>query len=508
MTNNLGVGADWADGHEETQVQASPSAAPVEQVVERRTYSEVRLAPSSVEAEEAVLGSVLIDPASLMFRLAQVLRPDHFFIVKNRWVWESFCSLHSRSQPIDFLTVCHELETQGRLADLDGPAYLSHLSASVPTAIHGVGYAEIVMRAALRRGLLGAASDIAQLAYDETESDLDAIMAQAMSKVRKVSADRVGKQASTSEQVVSRLLDKIKFWHDNPLQPGEVRGISAGMEDLDKLWAGFQRGELGIIAGRPGMAKSTLLFQIGFNAAVLGNRVFIASIEMQDTAVYLRRVCADLQIARDVVMGGHMNEEEYAAVVVHLNDLACLPIVIEDKRGMTTSMLERIYVEQGPFDLSLIDHLGLFTDPKPVGVTDAKHVGNICKGIRRMAYDYNHATIAACQLNRGVEMRSDKHPMLSDLRDSGEIEEHADWVTMLYREDYYDPQSERRNILELMSAKVREGMQNALVEVYFDRFHTCVKQLKLRTMDLNAPAMAQPPEPYVRESYETQVYDR
>lgn len=492
MANSMGsvlldvdVGADFSDNGNEP-VQLVVRAEPVR---ETRQVEGVRLAPNAIEAEESVIGSALIDPESLMFRLAPILKPEHFFIVKNAWVWEAMLALYERREPIDFLIVCHELETRNRLEEIGGAAYISHLINVVPTAIHGMGYAEIVLKTSLRRGLLGAASDIAQLAYDETEADMNTLSARAVSKLRDVVDSGVNLHNSTqlSASVCNDLLDDIAFYHEHPLADGEVRGISTGMSDLNDIFGGLQRGELDVIAGRTGLGKSTLLFQIGFNVAVLKQRVLIASLEMKAKAVYLRRVCADLGIHRDKIFGGHLDEEEYARVVAHISVLSDLPIVIDDSRGMTTAMLERIVAERGPFDLVEIDHLGLLTDKNPGGITDAKHIGNMCKAIRRIGYDYNHATLMACQINRGVENRNDKRPILRDLRDSGEIEENADSVSFLYKEDLYDEQTDRKNIAELICRKKREGSKKDMVELYHDRWHTRFLSPGFRTVNLNAP---------------------
>ena len=424
----------------------------------------VRMAPHNVEAEEAVLGSVLIDPETI-FRLSPFLKTQDFFIVKNGWVWDVFMALHERREPIDFLTVCNELEARGQLAEVGGSAYISHLINVVPTAIHAEGYGRIVERTSLRRRLLGAASDIAQLAYEESE-DIDETIDRAEQALFAVSERRVAKELVPVADVVRQYYDRIQYLYEHR---GEPLGIPTGFTDLDKLLGGMQRSDLVIVAARPGVGKTSLLLTMGLNAARrYHQRVAVFSLEMSSEQVVQRLVSQETGIDSQRLRLGDIREDEWDRFIRATSDLSDTLLYIDDTPSISVLQLRtkarRVHAEHG-LDLILVDYLQLMTGDVR-SENRVQEISYISRGLKGLARELNVPVIAASQLSRAVEQRSDKHPILSDLRESGSIEQDGDVVMFIYRDDVYDQQTERKNVAEVIIAKHRNGPTGS-IELYF-----------------------------------------
>lgn len=463
--------------HAPIEFNHTNSARPISVRVEN-----VRMPPHNVEAEEAVLGSVLIDPPCFAIVKPMIASGD-FFVVGNGWVWEAFCSLHERRAPIDFLTVCEELSRAGRLVEIGGEPRVSRLTSVVPTAIHIREYAAIVARASHQRRVLRAAADLAVLAYED-DNDIDGLQAKVVSTARACAGSAMSgdSHVMTAEQASSATIDLLRDYHEHPLLPGQVRGIPTGLADLDRLVRGLRRGNLDILAGRPGMGKSSLLFQIGYNVAYLGMRVCVFSMEMSTRSVWERRLSAELGIELDRIESGRLSSDEYVKALEALGRLSELSIVIDDDRGLTTARMERVIAERGPFDLVLIDHLLLFRDKREGDTNVANHWGNVSRAVRQIGFDYNTAVLSACQLSRKCEERNDKRPILSDLRDSGEIEQNADSVMMIYRDEYYNKDTAVPHVAEIALRKMREGQMHGQADLYFEAKYTRFSQLVKRDL--------------------------
>jgi len=422
------------------------------------------MAPHSVEAEEAVLGSVLIDP-EVIFRLSPFLKAQDFFIVKNGWIWDVFMALHERREPIDFLTVRNELEARGQLAEVGGSAYISHLINVVPTAIHAEGYGRIVERTSVRRNLLGAASDIAQLAYEETE-DINEVIDRAEQSLFAVSERRVARELVPVSEVVRAYYDRIQYLYEHR---GEPLGIPTGFTDLDKLLGGLQRSDLVIVAARPGVGKTSLLLSMGLNAArKYHQRVATFSLEMAAEQVVQRLISQETGIDSQRLRLGDIREDEWDRFIRATSDLSDTLMYIDDTPSISVLQLRtkarRVHAEHG-LDLILVDYLQLMTGDVR-SENRVQEISYISRGLKALARELNVPVVAASQLSRAVEQRSDKRPVLSDLRESGSIEQDADVVMFIYRDDVYDPQTERKNIAEVIVAKHRNG-PTGMIELYF-----------------------------------------
>jgi replicative DNA helicase len=431
---------------------------------ESTTVESVRMAPHNVEAEESVLGSVLIDPEAI-FRVSPFLRADDFFIVKNGWVWDAFLKLHERREPIDFVTVCNEMEARGQLAEVGGPAYISHLINVVPTAIHAEGYGRIVERASLRRKLLGAASDIAQLAYEESE-DVDEVIDRAEQALFGVSERRIARELVPVSDVVRSYYDRIQYLYEHR---GEPLGIPTGFLDLDKLLGGLQRSDLIIVAARPGVGKTSLLLSMALNAARKHHqRVAAFSLEMSSEQIVQRLISQETGIDSQRLRLGEVQEDEWDRFVKAASDLSDTLLYVDDTPSISVLQLRtkarRLHAEHG-LDLVMVDYLQLMTGDVR-SENRVQEISYISRGLKALARELNVPVIAASQLSRAVEQRSDKHPVLSDLRESGSIEQDADVVMFIYRDEMYDQQTERKNVAEIIVAKHRNG-PTGQVELFF-----------------------------------------
>ena len=376
-----------------------------------------RMVPHSVEAEEAVLGSLLIDPESL-FRVSPFLHADDFYIVKNRWVYDVCLALHEHREPIDFVTVTEELEKRGQLAEIGGPAFVSHLVNVVPTAIHAEGYGRIVERAAVRRKLLQAASDVAQYAYEET-ADIDETIDKSEQALFAVSQRRQSRDLQPISDVMRSYYERIEYLYEHR---GEPLGIPTGFIDLDKLLGGLQRSDLVIVASRPGIGKSSLMLSMALNAArKFHQRVAIFTLEMSNEQLVQRMISAETGIDSQRLRLGELREDEWPLFVEASSALSDALIYLDDTPGISALQLRtkarRLHAEHG-LDLILVDYLQLMTGDTR-SENRVQEISYLSRALKGLARELNVPLMAASQLSRSVEQRSDKRPVLSDLRESG-----------------------------------------------------------------------------------------
>ncbi len=415
-----------------------------------------KMVPHNVEAEEAVLGSLLIDPDAVI-RVVAFLHPDDFYIVKNGWVYEAILHLHERRQPADFVTLCDELERRGQLAEVGGAAYVTSLINAVPTSIHVEHYAHIVERTAILRRLITAAGQIAQLAYEETAEDVDEVVDRAESILFGVSERRISRQLVPIRQILSDYYDRIEYLHQHQ---GETIGVPTGFTLLDKLLGGFQRSDLIIIAGRPGMGKSSLALTIAHNAAKKHRqRVALFSLEMSGEQLVQRLVSAETGIDSQRLRLGDIKEHEWPLFVEATGVLSEALIFIDDTPAISAlemrTKARRLHAEHG-LDLIMVDYLQLMRGDYR-SENRVQEISFISRSLKSLARELNLPVVALSQLSRAVEQRQDKRPILSDLRESGSIEQDADVVMFIYRDEMYNPDTEKPNIADIIVAKHRNG---------------------------------------------------
>jgi replicative DNA helicase len=423
-----------------------------------------RLPPQSVEAEEAVLGSILIDPDAVI-RVAAMLKPEDFYREKHGWVYETALILHERREPIDFLTVCDELERRGQLEEVGGAAFITTLINVVPTSIHAEHYARIVERTATRRRLIEAAGQIAALAYQEAE-DVDEVVDRAEQVLFGVSERRISRELIPIKQVLSEYYDRIEYLTRHQ---GEMIGIPTGFTDIDKLLGGLQRSDLVILAARPSVGKTSLALSFAHNAAKKhGQRVAFFSLEMSDEQVVQRLISAETGINAQRLRRGDIEQDEWGRFIKATSDLAETHIYIDDTPSISALELRtkarRLHAEIG-VDLIVVDYLQLMRGDFR-SENRVQEISSISRALKALARELNVPVLALSQLSRGVESRTDKRPILSDLRESGALEQDADVVIFIYRDEMYNENTERPNIADIMVAKHRNGPTGS-VSLYF-----------------------------------------
>ncbi|MBA2451404.1 MAG: replicative DNA helicase [Chloroflexi bacterium] len=415
-----------------------------------------RLPPHNVEAEEAVLGSALLD-REVVGRVAAFLDPKDFYRERNGAVYQAMLDLYERHEPVDYLTVISELDRRGRLQEAGGVVFLSGLLGVVPTPIHAEPYAKIVADSAFMRRLIQAGGRIAALGF-QNQFDTEV----ALEKSEQILIDVANKQAHRSFQPLSEVLqeylDQLAL-----LQEGEqIRyGVPSGFADLDKITAGgFQRSDLVILAARPSMGKTSLAMGIAANAALkFKATVAIFSLEMSKGQLAARLLATESGVDTTRLRTGRLSDAESRKLGHALGMLAEAPIYIDDSPGISVTNVRaktKRLVLDTPVDLVIVDHLQLMTSGQG-GENRVQEMSEISRQLKILARELNVPVLALSQLSRAVESRSPKIPILSDLRESGAIEQDADVVIFIYRDDYYNKDSEKQGIAELHVAKHRNG---------------------------------------------------
>lgn len=440
--------------------------------------------PANLEAERAVLGALMIDPDAIL-KVANFLRAEDFYRERHGWIYDAMTTLNGRHEPLDFVTLVDELERRGQLDEIGGPTYLSDLVAGTPTAIYVDHYARIVERTAVLRRLISAAGKIAELAYDESQ-EVDSVVDRAEQIIFGVSESRIHRDLTPIRAIISDVVERIDFLTRNR---DMLMGVPSGFTDLDRILGGVQKSDLVILAGRPGMGKTSFALSIALNAARHSNaRVAVFSLEMSNDQLVQRLLSMESGIDSHRLRLGHLHEEEWPILMEAANQLAATPVFIDDTPAVGVNDLRtkarRLYAEHG-LDLILIDYMQLMSGPGGGGRNENRQqeISYISRSLKSLARELNVPVIALSQLSRAVESRSDKRPMLSDLRESGSIEQDADVVLFIYREDYYVEDSDRQNIVEVLVAKHRHGAVGK-IELFFRKELTQFRDLETQRTTL------------------------
>ncbi len=413
------------------------------------------MVPHSREAEEAVIGAVLINP-EVYYDVAQFLSADDFYIHRNQWIWEAFTRLHEQRIPVDLLTLSEELDRVGQLAEIGGSAYLTSLINQVPSSLNAESYGRIVEGHSIRRKMIAAANKIASIAYNES-STVDDVMNEAEKAVFGVSERRLKHDLQPISSVLSDFYDHIDELAKNP---EDIHGVPTGFIDLDKMLGGLQKSDLLIIAGRPGQGKTGLLLSIAKNAGLTHKKhVAIFSLEMSNEQVVQRLIAQETGIDSHRLRNGKLRENEWALFTHAVEVFSDTKIFLDDTPAITPLQLRtkcrRLHMEYG-IDLIIIDYLQLMGGDSR-NDNRVQEVSHISRSLKVLARELNVPVLTAAQLSRAVEQRTDKRPMLSDLRESGSLEQDADIVMFIYRPDQYEKDSEKQNVAEIIVAKHRNG---------------------------------------------------
>jgi replicative DNA helicase len=411
--------------------------------------------PFSREAEEAVLGAILVNP-EVYYDVAHFLAGEDFYIHRNRWIWEAFAGLHDQRRPVDLLTVSEELERQGRLAEAGGPAYLTALINSVPTSLHAEAYGRLVEEGATRRRLLEAANQVARLAY-QSETLVEEVVNEAEKAIFAVSERRLTHELQPIKQVLSEFYDRVDYLARHR---DETVGVPTGFIDLDRILGGMQPSDLLIIAGRPAQGKSGFCISAAKNASQIHKKhVALFSLEMSNEQLAQRIVSQETEIDSQRLRLGDIHDEEWPLFTQAVSTLSNTHIYLDDTPAITPLQLRtkcrRLHMEVG-LDLVVVDYLQLMTGDTRMD-NRVQEVSYISRNLKVLARELKVPVLAAAQLSRAVEQRADKRPVLSDLRESGSLEQDADIVMFIYRPDQYESDTLKQNIAEIIVAKHRNG---------------------------------------------------
>ena len=425
-----------------------------------------RVIPQNLEAEKSVLGAILIDE-NVISDLVTIVKPRDFYEPKHQAIFDAMLKLFEKSSPIDLLTLTDQLKKTKDLAKIGGSAYLTELTNYVPTASHAEAYAKMVAQTATRRRLIKASTSITDLAYEEGTT-VDELLGKAEKEIFSVSdSNSVGDLVSL-EDILTDSFDRIEALHKNQ---GALRGVSTGYRDLDNMTAGFQRSDLLILAARPAMGKTTFVTNLAYNVATIAKQpVLFFSLEMSKEQLVDRMLADASGVDSWKIRTGNLNDEDFSKLSEAMGEMAEAPIMIDDTPGL--SILEmrtkaRRAAHNRELGLIIVDYLQLMqASVRSKDGNRVQEVSEISRGLKLIARELNVPVVALSQLSRTVENRNPKIPQLADLRESGSIEQDADIVMFIYREAYYEPETERQNITDLIIAKHRNGPVGK-VELYF-----------------------------------------
>ena len=408
----------------------------------KRKNNDGLLWPHNIEAEEAVLGGLLIDPEAWT-RVVKILIPSDFYIERHGWVYEAILQLVDENKPVDFLTICDALEAKGQLEEAGGSAWISSLINAVPSAVNIEHYAELVQDTAHRRGVIRAAGEQVKDAHNR-EMPFDEVLRRAEDRL--LAVRRSDCEGEDARELFARVGDMVTSWKEQPLQPGEVRGTPTGMHAVDRMLGGLRTG-LYILAARTSMGKTSIALQWAGHIAENVGKVLFFTPEMTEEEVALRLACQRARVEQRRVERGTISDEEWFQVLGWLDKMRQWPLKIYDKTSPSAydvrAAIMREQQRGEDVKLAVVDGLGLMLSSDNAENRNLE-LGAITRSLKLAANSLGTTIIAIHQLNRSVEKRADKRPNLSDLRESGQIEEHSDVVLMLYREGYYDKDPEAR----------------------------------------------------------------
>ncbi|MBN2585159.1 replicative DNA helicase [Patescibacteria group bacterium] len=419
--------------------------------------------PQNLEAEKSLLGSLLLDKDA-MIKVADILRPDDFYEDRHRLIFEAMLALYEKRRPIDVVTLTDVLKDRQQLEGIGGASYLAELASSLPSSANVTRYAEIISSKATLRRLIAAANSISVLSRDQG-SEVDDVLDKAEQTLFAVSQRYLKSGFVSVKDTLSSAFERIDKLHEHR---GELRGIPTGYRALDNLLAGFQKSDLVVVAARPSIGKTSLVLNFALNAALAGFSVGMFHLEMSAQQVTERLISAQSGIDSWRLRTGNLREEDFSRINDAMSVLSELSIYIDDSPGMNVMEMRtkarRLQMEKG-LDLLIIDYLQLM-EGRSHSDNRVQEISEISRSLKGLARELDVPVIAVSQLSRAVEQRPKKVPQLSDLRESGSIEQDADVVMFIYREDYYEKDSDRANIADVMIAKHRNGPVGQ-TELYF-----------------------------------------
>ncbi|WP_368653477.1 replicative DNA helicase [Ornithinibacillus sp. 4-3] len=432
-----------------------------------------RRPPHNIDAEQAVLGAIFLEPEAFS-TASEILFPEDFYKAAHQRIFEVMTRLSDLGEPIDIITVTTELTNKKILEEAGGVSYLTALAESVPTAANIAYYSKIVEEKALLRRLISTATGIVNMTYGMEDAVEDALN-DAEKQILEVSNRSNAGAFKAIKDVLIDVYDNIEKLHQNN---GDVTGVPTGFRDLDRITSGFQRNDLIIIAARPSVGKTAFALNIAQNVATkTDENVAIFSLEMGADQLVSRMLCAEGNIDAQRLRTGKLEADDWGKLTMAMGSLSDAGIFIDDAPGIRVSDIRskcrRLKQEHG-LGMIIIDYLQLIQGSGSSRENRQQEVSEISRSLKGLARELNVPLIALSQLSRGVEQRQDKRPMMSDLRESGSIEQDADIVGFLYRDDYYNAETEKQNIIEIILSKQRNGPTGTVELAFLKEFNKFV----------------------------------
>ncbi|MBQ1621053.1 MAG: replicative DNA helicase [Selenomonadaceae bacterium] len=434
-----------------------------------------RVPPQNIEAEQSVLGAMLIKKEAIT-QAQELLRPDDFYREAHRIVFETMLELAGDNEAVDLVTLTEALRKKEMLEKVGGISFITALANYVPTAANIVYHAQIVKEKSELRHLIDAATEIASAAYEATD-DVKDIMDDAEKKILAVAANQTGGAFEPIRNIVIDTVGRVETLYENQ---GGLTGISTGFRDLDRDTSGLQKSDLILVAARPSMGKTAFTLNIATYAAMHGHTVAFFSLEMSKEQLVQRMLCSEGGIDSQRLRTGQLEDADWDRLINTADRVSKASIYIDDTAGINVmdlrSKARRLKAEHG-LDLIVIDYLQLMQGrARSSSDNRQQEISEISRSLKALARELDVPVVALSQLSRSVESRTVKKPMLSDLRESGSLEQDADIVMFLYREDYYDQETERKNITEVIIAKHRNGPIGT-IELFFQKEFTKFRDL-------------------------------
>ena len=430
-----------------------------------------RVPPQNIEAEQAVIGGMLIEKEAIS-KVAEFLKADDFYREAHRLIFEAMLELFNKNEAVDLVTVTEVLRKNDKLEAVGGIAYITSLANSVPTAANINYHGKIVEEKALLRGLINSATHIASMGYEDTEAVAD-IIDKAEKMILEVSERKMSGDVVPIKSIIFDAFGKIEQLYASK---GGITGLATGFKDLDKITSGLQPSDLILVAARPSMGKTAFTLNIASHVAIREKKaVAFFSLEMSKEQLVQRMLCSEATIDSQRLRIGELEERDWTKLISAADRLSSAPIYIDDTPGITVmemrSKARRLKIEHD-LQLIIIDYLQLMQGSSNKGGDNRQQeISEISRSLKALARELNLPVIALSQLSRSVESRQIKKPMLSDLRESGSLEQDADIVSFLYREDYYNPETENKNITDIIIAKHRNGPVDT-VQLFFHKQFT------------------------------------
>jgi replicative DNA helicase len=455
------------------------SMSPLESMPDQQV-AQLRIPPHSIEAESSVLGGLLLDN-NAWDRVGDLLKESDFYRFEHRLIFTAVSSLINASKPADVITVYEALQSLGKAEEIGGLAYLNALAQYVPSAGNIRRYAEIVRERGILRKLVTASDEIATNAFNPQGRPVDKILDEAEQKIFNIGEEgsRMKQGFQSMDTLVVNLLDRVQEMADNP---NDITGVPTGFYDLDKMTSGLQAGDMVVLAARPSMGKTAFAINIAEHVALAeGLPVAVFSMEMGAAQLAVRIVGSIGRINQGNLRTGKLSDEEWPRLTEAIERLRTVSLHIDETPGLTPSELRanarRLARQCGKLGLIVVDYLQLMSGSSASGGDNrATELGEISRGLKMLAKELQCPVIALSQLNRSVETRTDKRPMMSDLRESGAIEQDADIIMFIYRDDYYNKESKEPNVAEVIIGKQRNG-PTGTVKLYFHKAQTRFESL-------------------------------